>query len=315
MNEQQLAGLFSEQLDRLLQGQEVTLPAEAAELHELLGLGQQFTQISFQPSVAAQAAFVAQLIAWFGVGAATGSSIIGGLSKLWVIGLSIAAATIGAGVGLSLLAVTVLNTPEFDNTPQPTATEIPASAPQLETTDSSEPPDISPTATTPVTATAPPRTPASKGDVLSPPKTATVSPASSLGETISLPELALTATPEPGSEPKAAADEQPPTAHETPAHEGEHKQPDLDNEDNGETPPRNGDLDRGHGNDPDGYDEDNPGRSNGLPDEAQGQPGQKEQPQKPGNAPGNFFGGGGSGGGGGQGSGGGYGGGDGRRGR
>lgn len=306
MNEQQLADLFSEQLDRLLQGQEVTLPAEAGELHELLGLGQQFAQISFQPSVAAQAAFVAQLIAWFEVGAATGSAVIWGLSKLWVIGLSLAAATIGAGVGLLLLTVTVFNTPEFDNTPQPTAPAIPALAPPLETTANPEPPGANPTATSPVTAgeTAPLRTPTSRSDWLSPPRTATASPASSLGDTIALPELASTATPEPGSATEAAGDdEHPPGEHETPGREDEHEPPDLDNEDNGERPSRHGDFDRGHGNDPDGYDEDNPGQSNGLPDEAQGQPGQPEPPQQPGNVPGNSAGGGSRGSGGGQGRG------------
>lgn len=291
MNEQQLADLFSEQLDHLLQGREATLPPEAGDLQELLGLGQQLTQTGFQPSAAVQATFLAQLTAWFGAGAAAaGSSAFWELSKLWIISLSVAVTTIGAGVGLSLLTGVVVDTPESDKATRPLATEIPAPTPQLEPAASPGLPALNPGSAKPSQQDG-----SSTGDTLSPPTTAppataTVTPSSSLSDTLSLPEPSPTATPAPDSTAENEVEVRP-TGAETLGPEGEKEgegdeTEQLDNDDNSSPGPQDGDIDRGHGNDPDGYDEDNPGQSDGLPAESEDRPAQQDQPQTPGSGPG-----------------------------
>lgn len=99
MNEQQLADLFSDQLDHLLQGQTPVLPPEAGDLQELMNFGQQFSQITFQPSPAAQGAFQGQLTSWFG-SIPGGPATILGLPK--TLFLTLIAAAIVAGIGLTL---------------------------------------------------------------------------------------------------------------------------------------------------------------------------------------------------------------------
>jgi len=66
MNEQQVADLCSEQLDRLLAGGPVVDSPDIDDLPELLTLGQQLSQVCFQPTPALQAEFRGQLAMWFG---------------------------------------------------------------------------------------------------------------------------------------------------------------------------------------------------------------------------------------------------------
>ena len=309
MNEQQLADLFSEQIDRMLQGHPPVAPADAAHLQPLLALSQQFSQVNFQPGVTAQAAFQSQLSAWFGPLNGGTATAAWGLSKTLLLTLTAAVITIGATLGVVLLA----SLPEgwFDPQQQivPNAPEAPQESLEIPAPDNRE-------------VTAVPSMPAavptsnatvSNGDAVSPPsssKSDTLAPAaSSLEDTLPSKPVLEESVPLPTVEPTPTAT--PEIAHEV--GDDVNGEPGSDGGSNGATgggPTPTGDHDRGHGNDPDGYDEDNPGQSNGLSDESQGQTGQKEQPQKPGNAPGNFVGGGGSGGsgqgsgGGGQGSGG-----------
>lgn len=107
MNEQQLADLFSEQVDRLLQGETPTLPDEAGEVPELLDLiGQPISKIQFQPSPTAQAAFQSQLTGWFGPLNGGSDMAILGLSKVWFITILISIVTVVIGTGLIAVVVT-----------------------------------------------------------------------------------------------------------------------------------------------------------------------------------------------------------------
>lgn len=107
MNEQQLADLFSEQLDRLLEGEASTLPPEAGELQELLEIiGQPISQVQFQASPTAQAAFQSQLTGWFGpVNGAIPMTILG-LTKAWFVTILITIITVVFGGGLVALVIT-----------------------------------------------------------------------------------------------------------------------------------------------------------------------------------------------------------------
>ncbi|GIK37676.1 MAG: hypothetical protein BroJett011_15090 [Chloroflexota bacterium] len=108
MNEQQLADLFSEQLDRLLTGEAIDLPAEAGDVPELLQIiGQPTTQTHFQASPAAQAAFQSQLAGWFGIIANGGAPMaILGLSKVWFISIVVAVITVITGAGIIAVITT-----------------------------------------------------------------------------------------------------------------------------------------------------------------------------------------------------------------
>jgi uncharacterized membrane protein YgcG len=107
MNEQQLADLFSEQVDRLLQGEAPGFPTEAGEIPELLNLiGQPISNIQFQPSPTAQAAFRSQLAGWFGAANGGSAMTILGLSKVWFITILISIVTVIVGTGIIAVVVT-----------------------------------------------------------------------------------------------------------------------------------------------------------------------------------------------------------------
>jgi|GEM_PF-2194205 len=108
MNEQQLADLFSEQLDRLLAGEPTQLPPETDDLPELLEIiGSSTTQTHFQASPAAQAAFQSQLAGWFGLVANGGTPMtILGLSKIWFISIVVAVITVVGGAGIIAVITT-----------------------------------------------------------------------------------------------------------------------------------------------------------------------------------------------------------------
>lgn len=61
MNEQQLADLFSEQIDRILQGETSHVAPDIDDLQELLELGNQILQTKFQVGSAIHAVFQSQL--------------------------------------------------------------------------------------------------------------------------------------------------------------------------------------------------------------------------------------------------------------
>ena len=68
MNEQQLADLFSEQVDHMLDGESTAMPPNVEDLPELLDIvGQATSQTEFQAGSAAQATFQSQLAGWFGL--------------------------------------------------------------------------------------------------------------------------------------------------------------------------------------------------------------------------------------------------------
>jgi uncharacterized membrane protein YgcG len=108
MNEQQLADLFSEQLDRLLEGEAINLPPEAGDVPELLNLvGQPAAHSQFQASAATQAAFQSQLAGWFGL-ASGGTMTILGLSKVWFISILVTVVTVVTGTGFLAVVTTSL---------------------------------------------------------------------------------------------------------------------------------------------------------------------------------------------------------------
>ncbi|HMR65976.1 MAG TPA: hypothetical protein PKE64_18360 [Anaerolineae bacterium] len=87
MTEQQLADLFSDQVDRLLQGQRAELPPEAADLAELLALVKPATKTEFRVNPATQMAFEQQITTWFGEAPGGSTMTILGLSKTWFISI------------------------------------------------------------------------------------------------------------------------------------------------------------------------------------------------------------------------------------
>lgn len=269
MNEQQLADLFSEQLDRMLQGQEPTLPANSGDVPDLLNLSRQFGQINFQPSAAAQAAFQSQLAGWFGNGASSAATL-GGFSKMLLLILGAATVVGGLAVGLLFTGVSTFDRPHtlFDK-PAPAATTAPTAAPPttpeapaLQNTSEAVEPPAKPT-TSSQGDSLPPTTQDSAGDTLPPPP-----PSDSLGETIVVPTS--TPTPNPTATPTTPAtvesDVNAPTGDDSTATGTSGSEGDGTTE--GTTP--TGDHDRGHGNDPDNFDEDNPGQSDGPPGSGSG---------------------------------------------
>jgi uncharacterized membrane protein YgcG len=129
VNEQQLADLFSEQIDRMLQGQANVEAPDIEDLHELLNLGKQVSQTQFQASSVAQAAFASQIAAWFGF-VNGGTSMILGLSKVWFISIFIAVMVVTTGLGF----IAVVATSIFVFSGQPVVA-APTSEPTDEATD------------------------------------------------------------------------------------------------------------------------------------------------------------------------------------
>jgi hypothetical protein len=129
MNEQQLADLFSEQVDRLLQGDAGIEVPDVEDLRELLELSNRISQTQFQVSAAAQAAFQGQVASWFGplngVNGGTSATILG-LSKTWLIGIVISIMVATAGLGLIAMIGTTALILDADDTPEDPAATIAA---------------------------------------------------------------------------------------------------------------------------------------------------------------------------------------------
>ncbi len=105
MNEQELADLFSEQIDRMLQGERPDVPAEVDDLPELLALGDQISQTQFQASSTAQAMFQSQLASWFGLINGGSPMTILGLTKAWFVSIIVTAMAVVTGTGLIAVIV------------------------------------------------------------------------------------------------------------------------------------------------------------------------------------------------------------------
>lgn len=235
MNEQELADLFSAQIDRILGGESAVAVATNGDL-SLLSLGQQLAQLNFQASPAAQVAFQSQLVSWFGKTGGSSLTTDFGFSKILLMSVG-AIAMIGAGLGLVVLISSTwtgaLFDPSTDDQPVPAVTQpAPPSSPKVTH------PALAPQPPAPATPT-PTRPPATSSlrDVLPPAVTASV------GDTL----------PRPPSSSTPAETVLPTTATPGSNFSGD------DNSGSNDT----GDHDRGHGNDPDQYDEDNPGQSQG----------------------------------------------------
>jgi hypothetical protein len=250
MNEQQVADLFSEQLDRMLQGEPPALPAEAGDLPELLDLGRQYSQMGFRAGFAGQAAFQAQMASWFGANVAAPATLLG-LSKSWFISLSVVLLAVGTGLGFMFLGTPQLGDPGYkaDTVPEK-AMETPGPMPverledKLET---GQPPisnsleDVIPVATTSLEDMVPGATVTLEETV---PLTSTSVPDSPASPAeLSLPD----AESEDGSQDETNSGGDGQTG-------GNH----ADNQGDSDGSEA-GDHNRGHGNDRDGHDEENPG--------------------------------------------------------
>jgi hypothetical protein len=247
MNEQETADLFSSQIDRLLGGEPAVDLAVNGDL-PLLALGQQLTEISFQPSPTAQAAFHGQLASWFGSSGGGLSTTAFGLPKILLMSLGAALAVIGAGLGVVVL-ISFLWTgalfdfsnesrPEPGVTPQVTPNNPLTPLPALASPEVTSSPTRMPTTTKPHSTS-------SIGDVL--PDTTT-----SVGDTILRPTGTPTSTT--GNLGGTAT---PNSVQNTTGDDA------GNNDSSGDTSSLD-DPDRGHGNDPGGYDPDNPGQSDGV---------------------------------------------------
>lgn len=131
MNEQQLADLFSEQVDRMLNGESVQLPDDAGDLQSLLDTVQP-TQTQFQASSTAQAAFQSQLASWFGL-ANGGIPMILGLSKAWFISIVVAVTVFVGGGLIAVIATTSVVVTSASS--QLLGTDEPTAEPTTEATD------------------------------------------------------------------------------------------------------------------------------------------------------------------------------------
>jgi hypothetical protein len=267
VNEEQLAELFLEQVDRLLGGEAVADVPGLDDWSELATLGQQLSQVDFQPRPVVQAAFNSQLASWFGPPAGGSAPLFLGMSKNSLLGVVAAITALGGGLGLVFLTGTILpglfSFDPADKFSVPATAEVPApvtpEAPVQPTLDPVEANDLLPNPTKPSfpsTAgdtlpdidssqkdTLPPATPQRSDTLTTPTATPTVSPT-----------LTTTTTSVgPTAAPPQYIDDKP------------------DSTDAGDGPSQVNDEDRGHGNDPDRYDEDNPGQSTGAgPDDNRG---------------------------------------------
>jgi hypothetical protein len=140
MNEQELADLFSEQVDRLLQGEAPDVPSNTGDLQELLDLvGQSTTQSEFQATSTALAAFQSQLGNWFGLANGGSPMTILGLSKTWFFSIIVTSVAIIAGAGFIAVLVTTFFFFGSGSVPPIAATEVTTETPAPEGTPSSEP--------------------------------------------------------------------------------------------------------------------------------------------------------------------------------
>ncbi len=110
MNEQQLADLLSEQIDRMLAGEGpsgLDDAADKSDLQDLLEISNQISQTEFQAGSAAQTAFQSQMGGWFGLGNGGSAMTILGLPKFLFISIVTIVVAVG-GAGLVMVMATSL---------------------------------------------------------------------------------------------------------------------------------------------------------------------------------------------------------------
>jgi hypothetical protein len=158
MNEQELADLFSEQLDRLLAGGSPDLPPNAGELQDLLNIVKPATsQTGFHAGSAAQAAFNNQLAGWFGLTTGGSPMTILGLSKVWFLSIVSTIVVVVGGSLIAVIATTAIIFGSGDDVPV-AATDVTTTTPTSEETATAVPSD-EPSATPEGTETAVSETP------------------------------------------------------------------------------------------------------------------------------------------------------------
>jgi hypothetical protein len=224
VNEQQLADLFSKRVDHLLGGESLPRSEVPESLQQILSLAKDMSQVQFQASPAAQAAFQAQLDDWFGPTAGPTASrpkfgrwdMLSGKVVALFISITVALVTTLATIIVAIVVIVkgVISGPP-PQTPIPTLTGIPSVTAEPALT-----PTVAPTGILTPTATVSPTLPSTIDTV----EAITVVVTVELGVDDLVPGLP------PGGE-------------------------------GGQDDDRCcGDHDRGHGNDPDHHDEDNPGQ-------------------------------------------------------
>lgn len=235
MNQQYIADLFSEQVDRALRGEPPTSSLFGDKgLQEMLGLANELAGVRFQASPKAQAAFQNQLGGWFGPTHTGGAprpkhgrwnTMMSGKLLALIISILITITT-----GLVSIVIVILVVIRGFIPGLPTQTPTPAY-----------------TATPPVTETATPLP--STTSTLLPTETLTATPVASptIASTIDTIE-AITVVVTIEIDVRDILPGLPPG-------DGGHHDDDDDDDDDGHH-----DHDRGHGNDPDHDDDDNPGR-------------------------------------------------------
>lgn len=161
MNEQELADLFSEQLDRLLAGESPDLSGDAGELQDLLNIVKPATsQTGFHAGSAAQVAFNNQLASWFGLANGGSSMTILGLSKIWFFSIVTTVVVVVGGGLVAVIATTAIIFGSGDEVPV-AATDVTTTIPVSEETVTAVPSD-EPSATPEGTATEVSETPTSE---------------------------------------------------------------------------------------------------------------------------------------------------------
>ncbi|MCK6624808.1 MAG: hypothetical protein L6R45_06490 [Anaerolineae bacterium] len=249
MDEQQLADLFSEQIDRMLGGQPAADFPTYDHLPELLALGQQLSQVTFQPEPAALAAFQQQLTTWFGSAVNGGGITPLGLPKVLLV--SIGLVMLGTGLGLFMLLSSAWTNSDVNNSqPAPLVVTLPAAAPPTAVPISAPTAKPQPETTSALGDTLPaagssvgdklPTAPPSLGDTLPPLPTPTPTSTSTITDSATVGEGTLNEGNSDGNDDSA------------------------NNDGTSDGSASTGDHDRGHGNDLDGIDEDNPGQSGGV---------------------------------------------------
>jgi hypothetical protein len=226
VNEQQLADLFSKQVDHLLGGEAIPRSAAPESFHELLSLAKDLSQVQFRTSPAEQVAFQSQLDDWFGPTRGPTAprpkfgrwDMLSGKLIVLIVSITVTLVTTLASIIVAIVIIirgVISGPPPQTPVPAPTVSPIVTTQPALT-------PTVAPT------------------DMLTP--TVTVAP--TLAATIdNIEAITVVVTVE------LEVDDLVPGL--PPGDEG-----DQDDHDDNQCC---GDHDRGHGNDPDHHDEDNPG--------------------------------------------------------
>ena len=261
MNEEELAGLLDEYLDRFLGGEGPVNDAPA-ELTDLLGVAQNLTAVAPMPRPEFTTALRASVLAsTIGAAGSAGTVATAVSSKLTL--LVVAGVTILAAIALTIGTMVSREAPPTEQlVPSPSPTLLPAVIETTAATNTTEPEP--PTSTTAPTATAteisPTPEPTSTSTETATPiidEIPTVIVIDEVEPAIDLlpPEPTSTSTSTPTSTPLPIVDSNGDNGNDNPPNNDDPGQEEGGNDE--------GDHDRGHGNDDDHNDEDNPGKGGG----------------------------------------------------